>query len=200
MPLVVGHWISVDDGKAEGLSEAELFDDENLLALCAECNAGQVARPCPLASWRPCCGCGLPAAGRRRRGRFASGRAQSPQKVRKKHRHGAASARIVGTFWAHLGTNQGNQIESHWMLFRRSQPFRCPDLGHAEGSNPSATAMSRTLSMQVDGVLCGLSAQSAVITVGNGLRLSGSSPGQHGEIPSRLGGKPGCDLALICRL
>ena len=46
----------------------------------------------------------------------------------------------VGTFWAHLGTNQGNLSESHRMLFRRSQPFWLSDLGHAEGSNPPATA------------------------------------------------------------
>lgn len=31
-----------------GLSEAEPFDDENLLALCAECNAGQGRDTLPL--------------------------------------------------------------------------------------------------------------------------------------------------------
>jgi 5-methylcytosine-specific restriction endonuclease McrA len=46
--LNVAHWISVHDGKAEGLSEAELFDDENLLVLCAECNAGQGRETLPL--------------------------------------------------------------------------------------------------------------------------------------------------------
>ncbi len=51
--------------------------------------------------------------------------------------HGGA----VGTFWAHLGTNQSNLSESHRMLFRRSQPFRRPDLRYVEGSNPSATAV-----------------------------------------------------------
>jgi 5-methylcytosine-specific restriction endonuclease McrA len=47
-PLNVAHWISVHDGKAVGLSEAELFDDENLLVLCAECNAGQGRETLPL--------------------------------------------------------------------------------------------------------------------------------------------------------
>jgi len=47
-PLVVAHWISVHDGKALGLSEAELFHDENLLALCGECNAGQGRETLPL--------------------------------------------------------------------------------------------------------------------------------------------------------
>ena len=45
-----------------------------------------------------------------------------------------------GHTWAHLGTNQGNTNELHGMLLRRSQQFRRPDLGYAEGSNPSATA------------------------------------------------------------
>jgi hypothetical protein len=44
--LNVAHWISVHDGKAVGLSEAELFDD--LLVLCAECNAGQGRETLPL--------------------------------------------------------------------------------------------------------------------------------------------------------
>ena len=47
-PLVIAHWISVHDGKAMGLSEAELFDDENLLTMCAECNAGQGRETLPL--------------------------------------------------------------------------------------------------------------------------------------------------------
>lgn len=47
-PLDVAHWISVHDGNAEGLSEAELFDDENLLILCAECNSGQGRETLPL--------------------------------------------------------------------------------------------------------------------------------------------------------
>ena len=42
----------------------------------------------------------------------------------------------AGTFWAHIGTNQGNPSESHRILFRRSQPVRSSDLGHAEGSIP----------------------------------------------------------------
>jgi hypothetical protein len=31
-----------------GLSEAELFDDENLLVMCDECNAGQGRETLPL--------------------------------------------------------------------------------------------------------------------------------------------------------
>jgi 5-methylcytosine-specific restriction endonuclease McrA len=31
-----------------GLSEAELFDDENLLVLCTECNSGQGSETLPL--------------------------------------------------------------------------------------------------------------------------------------------------------
>jgi hypothetical protein len=37
----VAHWTSVHDAKTVGLSEADVFDDENLLVFCAECNAGQ---------------------------------------------------------------------------------------------------------------------------------------------------------------
>lgn len=47
-PLVVAHWISVYDGNAFGLSEADLFQDENLLILCDECNAGQGRETLPL--------------------------------------------------------------------------------------------------------------------------------------------------------
>ena len=46
----------------------------------------------------------------------------------------------MGTFWAHLGTNQGNLSELHRRLFRSSQPVLRRDLRHAEGSNPYATA------------------------------------------------------------
>ncbi len=42
-PLHVAHIISVDDGKKQGLSQSDLFDDENLVAMCEECNAGQGA-------------------------------------------------------------------------------------------------------------------------------------------------------------
>jgi hypothetical protein len=47
-PLVVAHWISVYDGKALGLSEADLFHDENLLTMCDECNGGQGRETLPL--------------------------------------------------------------------------------------------------------------------------------------------------------
>lgn len=36
----VGHLVSVKDGMAEGLTDAEINHQENLCALCAECNAG----------------------------------------------------------------------------------------------------------------------------------------------------------------
>jgi 5-methylcytosine-specific restriction endonuclease McrA len=61
-PLNVAHWISVQDGKAVGLSEAELFDDENLLVLCAECNVGRVAKPYRCSLWQQYCVCALPVA------------------------------------------------------------------------------------------------------------------------------------------
>jgi hypothetical protein len=47
-PLHVAHWISVGDGRRLGLSDAELFDDENLLVLCDECNSGQGDETLPL--------------------------------------------------------------------------------------------------------------------------------------------------------
>lgn len=45
---MVAHWISVHDGSALGLSEADLFQDENLLIMCDECNAGQGRETLPL--------------------------------------------------------------------------------------------------------------------------------------------------------
>lgn len=39
--LHIGHLLSVNDGKALGATEEELFDDENLAAMCEECNLGQ---------------------------------------------------------------------------------------------------------------------------------------------------------------
>lgn len=38
--LHVGHLLSVHDGVAGGMTEAELNDDENLAAMCDECNLG----------------------------------------------------------------------------------------------------------------------------------------------------------------
>lgn len=46
--LHVGHIISVDAGMQFGLSDAEINDDENLVALCEECNLGQGHEPMPL--------------------------------------------------------------------------------------------------------------------------------------------------------
>lgn len=46
--LHVGHIISVDAGMQFGLSDAEINDDENLVALCEECNLGQGNEPMPL--------------------------------------------------------------------------------------------------------------------------------------------------------
>lgn len=46
--LQVGHLIPVAQGLAEGLTELQLNDDENLAAQCAECNAGIGETPAPL--------------------------------------------------------------------------------------------------------------------------------------------------------
>ncbi len=43
-PLHIGHLLSVIEGKEQGLTADELFDDENLAAMCEECNLGQGAR------------------------------------------------------------------------------------------------------------------------------------------------------------
>jgi 5-methylcytosine-specific restriction endonuclease McrA len=43
LALEIGHIISVRDGRARGLSDAELFHDDNLVALCPQCNSGQGA-------------------------------------------------------------------------------------------------------------------------------------------------------------
>jgi 5-methylcytosine-specific restriction endonuclease McrA len=47
--LHVGHLIPVARGLETGLTEVELNDDENLAAMCDECNLGLGARP--LALW-----------------------------------------------------------------------------------------------------------------------------------------------------
>jgi len=46
--LQVGHLVPVAGGLAAGLTEAELNDDENLAAMCPECNAGLGELPPPL--------------------------------------------------------------------------------------------------------------------------------------------------------
>jgi 5-methylcytosine-specific restriction endonuclease McrA len=38
--LVIGRVVSVRDGYAAGLTDAQLYCDDNLVALCAECNSG----------------------------------------------------------------------------------------------------------------------------------------------------------------
>jgi hypothetical protein len=40
VPLEIGHMISVRDGRRQGLSDAELYSDENLCGMCAQCNSG----------------------------------------------------------------------------------------------------------------------------------------------------------------
>lgn len=47
-PLHVGHLLSVRDGMAEGLTEHELNDEENLAAMCDECNLEISAESLPL--------------------------------------------------------------------------------------------------------------------------------------------------------
>jgi hypothetical protein len=46
--LHVGHIISVNVGMAQGLTDRELNDDENLMALCDECNLGLGQEVIPL--------------------------------------------------------------------------------------------------------------------------------------------------------
>lgn len=46
--LQIGHLISVAAGLEAGLTELQLNDDENLAAMCAECNIGIGERPVPL--------------------------------------------------------------------------------------------------------------------------------------------------------
>jgi hypothetical protein len=46
--LHVGHLVPVEAGLAQGLTELQLNDDENLAAMCAECNLGLGASPVPL--------------------------------------------------------------------------------------------------------------------------------------------------------
>jgi 5-methylcytosine-specific restriction endonuclease McrA len=40
LPLDVAHLISVEDGHRLGMTDDELYDDENLAAMCAPCNSG----------------------------------------------------------------------------------------------------------------------------------------------------------------
>lgn len=47
-PLHVGHIISVEAGLTFGLSDEEINHDENLVAMCDECNLGMGAEPMPL--------------------------------------------------------------------------------------------------------------------------------------------------------
>lgn len=46
--LHVGHLLSVADGLRQGLTELEINDDENLAAMCVECNLGLSERPVPI--------------------------------------------------------------------------------------------------------------------------------------------------------
>jgi hypothetical protein len=46
--LHVAHLLSVDAGKAQGFTEDELNDDENLCAMCDACNLGMGKNPVPL--------------------------------------------------------------------------------------------------------------------------------------------------------
>lgn len=47
-PLSIGHLISVESGQQLGLTDTDLYDDENLAAMCAECNAGLSKTPVSL--------------------------------------------------------------------------------------------------------------------------------------------------------
>jgi hypothetical protein len=46
--MQVGHIISVREGRAYGLTDSELFHDDNLTAMCAECNSAQGSETLPL--------------------------------------------------------------------------------------------------------------------------------------------------------
>lgn len=46
--LHVGHLLSIDEGLKQGFTEQELNHDENLAAMCAECNLGIGKNPVPL--------------------------------------------------------------------------------------------------------------------------------------------------------
>lgn len=46
--LHVGHLVSVKHGMQQGLTDAELNSEENLAAMCAECNLGLGDNPVPL--------------------------------------------------------------------------------------------------------------------------------------------------------
>lgn len=46
--LHVGHIVSVKAGFDIGMSDVEINDEENLIAVCEECNLGQGAQPIPL--------------------------------------------------------------------------------------------------------------------------------------------------------
>lgn len=40
LDLDVGHLVSIDEGRMLGMTDAELYDDENLAAMCGPCNSG----------------------------------------------------------------------------------------------------------------------------------------------------------------
>ena len=46
-PLHVGHFLSVKDGHAQNLSDAQINSEHNLCALCDECNLGGAANAIP---------------------------------------------------------------------------------------------------------------------------------------------------------
>lgn len=48
LELDIGHLISVHDGRALGLTDAELNSDENLAAMCSPCNSGVGRETLPL--------------------------------------------------------------------------------------------------------------------------------------------------------
>ncbi len=48
LPLDVGHFVSVHDGREMGLTDAALNSDENLAAMCSPCNSGVGSETLPL--------------------------------------------------------------------------------------------------------------------------------------------------------
>lgn len=47
-PLHVGHLLSVDEGVRQGLNDQQINSEENLAAMCDECNLGMKAEAMPL--------------------------------------------------------------------------------------------------------------------------------------------------------
>lgn len=79
--LHIGHMVSVCDGRALGLSDAELFCSENLAVMCKVCNSGMGRETMPVWLW---------AAAVRARTTFVNTRLRHPVDVPRRPRTAAA--------------------------------------------------------------------------------------------------------------